>query len=104
MKDTCKVEVAGESSSLFYNCKHGYVSNLDKFMKYFNLKPRETVIFTMDDSNVLHARIYQVDGKEINYAARCNENSTVSDGTWIWNVDYNSDTGMNFILCMFNFL
>ncbi|KAK1401088.1 hypothetical protein POM88_000693 [Heracleum sosnowskyi] len=92
LNDIRKVEVAGESSFLFYNYKRGYVSNLEKFMKYFNLKPRETVIFTMDNSNVLYARIYQVDGKEINYAGRCNGNSNYSDRTWIWNVDYDSDT------------
>ncbi|KAK1384321.1 hypothetical protein POM88_022056 [Heracleum sosnowskyi] len=92
LNDIRKVEVAGESSFLFYNYKRGYVSNLEKFMKYFNLKPRGTVIFTMDNSNVLYARIYQVDGKEINYAGRCNGNSNFSDHTWIWNVDYDSDT------------
>ncbi|KAK1360110.1 hypothetical protein POM88_044584 [Heracleum sosnowskyi] len=92
LNDIRKVEVASESSFLFYNYKRGYVSNLEKFMKYFNLKPRETVIFTMDNSNVLYARIYQVDGKEINYAGRCNGNSNYSDRTWIWNVDYDSDT------------
>ncbi|KAK1355667.1 hypothetical protein POM88_048923 [Heracleum sosnowskyi] len=52
LNDIRKVEVGGESSFVFYNYKRGYVSNLEKFMKYFNLKAGETMIFTMDSSNV----------------------------------------------------
>ncbi|KAK1384285.1 hypothetical protein POM88_022020 [Heracleum sosnowskyi] len=72
LNDIRKVKVGGESSFVFYNYKRGYFSNLEKFMKYFNLKAGETVIFTMDSSNVLNARIYQVDGKEIDYTDNIN--------------------------------
>ncbi|KAK1354320.1 hypothetical protein POM88_047576 [Heracleum sosnowskyi] len=92
LNDIRKVEVGGESSFVFYNYKRGYVSNLEKFMKYFNLKAGETVIFTMDSSNVLNARIYQVDGKEIDYTGWCHGNSKICDSSWIWSVDYNSET------------
>ncbi|KAK1360810.1 hypothetical protein POM88_045284 [Heracleum sosnowskyi] len=92
LNDIRKVEVGGESSFVFYNYKRGYVSNLEKFMKYFNLKAGETVIFTMDSSNVLNARIYQVDGKEVDYTGRCHGNLKNCESSWIWSVDYNSET------------
>ncbi|KAK1396947.1 hypothetical protein POM88_006810 [Heracleum sosnowskyi] len=61
LNDIRKVEVGGESSFVFYNYKRGYVSNLEKFMKYFNLKAGETVIFTMDSNSVEESGVEEND-------------------------------------------
>jgi hypothetical protein len=88
------LEIAGEGCFIFYNIEHGYISNIKKMLKRFRLKGKETIIFTIDDSSVLYGRIYDIDGKEIDYASRCNGISTTVSSAWLWDVKWSSDTGI----------
>ncbi|KAK1378623.1 hypothetical protein POM88_025367 [Heracleum sosnowskyi] len=79
-----------EPSSRYDNINVCIVKGKDNVI---DMSEGETVIFTMDSSNVLNARIYQVDGKEVDYKGRCHGNSKNCESSWIWSVDYNSETG-----------
>lgn len=93
MNDIRIVQVAGGSCFVFYSIEGGYIANIDKIMRQFNLKAKETIIFTMDNSNVLHGRIYQEDGKEIDYS-RCSSRSPKRSMTrCLWEVGCGSKKG-----------
>lgn len=89
-----RLKIAGEGCFIFYNSKGGYISNLEQMLKRFKLKGKETIILTIDNSSVIYGRIYDIDGKEIDYASRCNGISSTVNTGWFWNVNWNSDTGI----------
>ena len=71
-------------------------------MECFKLQPRETIVFTIDNSSLLYGRIYQEDGKEINYVNRIINTSSGKVGTWFWNVEWQSYVGELIILFWLN--
>ena len=71
-------------------------------MECFKLQPRETIVFTIDNNSLLYGRIYQEDGKEINYVNRIINTSSGKVGTWFWNVEWQSYVGELIILFWLN--
>lgn len=92
--------VEGDSWFIFYNSTGGYLSNMKRMMTHFNLRPKETIIFKMNNTNVIYARIYEEDGKELNYATRSANMSTATVKTWFWNVNCEAESGKNIITCV----
>lgn len=67
-------------------------------MRRLNLKEKETMFFTMDNSNVLHGRIYEEDGKEKDYSRSCGRSPKSSIDGCLWEVGYDSRKGVvNFL-------
>ncbi|KAK1371883.1 hypothetical protein POM88_037975 [Heracleum sosnowskyi] len=67
-----EVEVCGERRFLFFSIIGGYLANIGKILEVFHVIPTETIIFTIGNNNILKARAYQEDGKEIEYSKRLN--------------------------------
>lgn len=88
-----EVQICDERWSVFYNFTGGYLSNIKKMVERFDLRKKETVVFTINDSNVLFARIYQMDGKEINYENRSIDILNYGQINWFWNVLWKSESG-----------
>lgn len=65
-----EVEVAGSWWCSLYNNSGDYFSNMKKMMEHFKLSEKETIIFTINNTNVMSARIFKQDGKEIDYSSR----------------------------------
>lgn len=84
-----ELKIAGECFLVYYNFVGGYVTNLEKMIKIFHLSPNCTITFKMDNSNVMHGKIYEKDGKEIDTPY-----STWSVTKCIWNVNSDSESGI----------
>lgn len=76
-----KIEVIGKQWFIFYNYNRGYVSNLGAMLDCFKVVVNETIVFTIDQGSVLRARIYQIDGKEIDYTSRMTGVESKKNGT-----------------------
>lgn len=61
-------------------------------MDHFSLSPRQTITFTMDKSNI-YGRIYEEDGKELNYRTHSTVMKTANLKTWFWNIKLEKETG-----------
>ncbi|KAK1378495.1 hypothetical protein POM88_025239 [Heracleum sosnowskyi] len=92
LKNINALEIGGKRVFIFYNYTGGYLTNLERMMDYFKLRQRETIIFTMNNSSVLSGRIFQPDGKEIDYGCRFLETSDDEFSIWFWNVKWNSES------------
>ncbi|KAK1352216.1 hypothetical protein POM88_053480 [Heracleum sosnowskyi] len=82
-----KFQVYGESWFICYNYIGGYVTNLKLMMDRFKLRPKETIIFTIDKSKMMQGRIYQEDGLEIDYVSRSTYESSEAISNCFWDVD-----------------
>lgn len=58
-----------------YDVGGGYLSSLCNMVKFFKVVAKETIVSELYASNVLSARIYQKDAKEIYYVTVCSESS-----------------------------
>lgn len=92
LKRITKLEIGGKEWGISYNYIEGCLTNLEAMMENLKLTPRETVIFTMNNSDVLYGRIFEEDGKEINYSRSSSSVSINGISNWFWNVDWNSDS------------
>lgn len=79
-----EIEVFGNRCPVFYNSAGGYLSNIGQMIERFNIRKKETVVLTMNDRSVLYARIYQMDGKEIDYDNCSISNSDNGQSNWFW--------------------
>lgn len=91
---TRKIEVNGESWPICYNFYGGYITNLKGMIDRFSLRVNDTIIFTMNKSKAMFARIYQQDGKEIDYENWKFENSNLATSGWFWDVNFNKESGI----------
>lgn len=87
-----QVEIAGERKYIFFSIIGGYLANIGKVLEVFHVSHRETVIFSLDH-NILHARVYQEDGKEIDYLKRVNGCLKNEFSNWIWAIDWTDKSG-----------
>lgn len=92
LKRMKKLQIAGKEWCIAYNNFEGYLTNLEAMMENLKLTPRETIIFTMNNSNVLYGRIFQEDGKEIDYSRSCSILSNHGINNWFWDVSWLSDS------------
>ncbi|KAK1356566.1 hypothetical protein POM88_049822 [Heracleum sosnowskyi] len=75
-------------------------------MAHLNLRSNEIMIFTINKSAVMHRRIYQKYGKEIEYSINDLRFKENEESNWFWDVDLNSDSdsktgvGMKFLLSL----
>ncbi|KAK1402871.1 hypothetical protein POM88_002476 [Heracleum sosnowskyi] len=91
MSHVNQIEIGGEQRFIFYSFIGGYLANIFQILKLFHVSPKETVIFTMDNTTILHGRVYQEDGKEIDYSNRL-KGCSISGGTnWIWSIHWNNE-------------
>lgn len=88
-----EVEVAGSWWCSLYNNSGDYFSNMKKMMEHFKLSEKETIIFTINNTNVMSARIFKHDGKEIDYSSRIRGVSGCGYSNWFWDVTWISDSG-----------
>lgn len=58
------------------------MANVGKIFELVHIRSRETIIFTMSN-NSLYGRVYQEDGKEIDYSKRRYQNSNNASSYWI---------------------
>lgn len=73
-------------------------------MGHFKLTEKETIVFTIDNDSVMYARIYQKDGKEIDYERRADGISSNAVESCLWDVDCDFDTGKkNFYELLYTF-
>ncbi|KAL8128308.1 hypothetical protein AgCh_015047 [Apium graveolens] len=79
-----KIEVYGKQWSIYYNYMEGYMSHLSEMLHCFKVVEDETIILIIDEGSVLHCRIYQNDGKEIDYGSRITGDAGKKSGQWIW--------------------
>lgn len=91
---TRKIEINGEIWPICYNYNGGYITNLKGMIDRFSLREKDTIIFTMNKSKVMYARIYQEDGKEIDYENRKSENTNLATSGWFWDVNFTKESGI----------
>lgn len=94
LNDIRILKVGGQSCFILYNYKRGYLANLEKMIGRFKLKGNETMVFTVNSTNVMHGRIYDRDGKEIDYENHAFgiQNNGMSGS--FWDVEWDLDTGI----------
>lgn len=97
LKSMNKIQVIGVSWFVFYNSCGGYISNLGGMLECFRVNEKETTIFTMDDNNYICARIYQKDGKEIDYVSCMNSVAPRICRNWVWSVVWNESGYSNYL-------
>lgn len=73
----------------FLNASGGYICNLGRMLQCFNISKKETILFTIDDSNYVCGRIFQQDGKEIDYVSRIQGVHAKLCSTWVCSVNWN---------------
>lgn len=71
-------------------------------LKLFEVVEHETLIFMINEDRIVHGRIYQRDGKEIDYLGRMNGSPSSSSTAWIWSVTWN-ELGMIIFNCIILF-
>lgn len=64
------IQVIGNNWTVSYDDVHGCVQNLCSMLSFFRVIWKETLVFQADSTNVIRARIYQNNGKEIDYVSR----------------------------------
>lgn len=64
---------------------------------HFKLKGNETVIFTIDNTDVIYGRVYERDGKERDYESRVAGIRSNGMDSCFWDVAWDLDT------CIINF-
>lgn len=88
------MEVCGVKSSVSYNQREGCLKGLKKITDMFDIRQKETIFFTMEeDTNIITARVYGVDGMEIDYLTRPLGLTDTSQHVWFWHIDWPSDDG-----------
>lgn len=85
------IEVIGQRWSIVYDADQGSLNNLRGLLELFRVVTNETIIFTMNASKNISARIYQVDGKEIDYVSRMVGNPASKCSGWMWRVICDED-------------
>lgn len=95
LKRLNKIQVVGKDWFVFYNASSGYISNLGGMLQCFNIVEKETIVFTMDATNYILVRIYQEDGREIEYVSRMKTAPAKPSKTWIWSVNWDEDDMCN---------
>ena len=60
----------------------------------FYLRERDTLVFTMDDSNIISARIFQEDGFEVDYLKRRMRGKEMIGRDWFLQIHLDSDEGL----------
>lgn len=95
-----QVEISGERRYIFFSIIGGYLANIGKILEVFHVSQRETVVFSLDN-NILHARVYQEDGREIDYSKRVHGCLKNEYSNWIWAIDWNQKSGKNQITLNF---
>lgn len=95
MSEVNRIEIGGEQRFIFYSFIGGYLANIFQILDHFHVCPKETVIFTMDNSTILHGRVYQEDGREIDYTNRLKGCSIRGGSNWIWSINWKDDIGKN---------
>lgn len=63
-------------------------------LQCFNIIEKETIVFKIDNSNYMCGRIFQQDGKEIDYVSRMQGAHGKTCSTWVWSVNW-IETGMS---------
>ncbi|KAK1388930.1 hypothetical protein POM88_017108 [Heracleum sosnowskyi] len=93
MSEVNRIEIGGEKRFIFYSFIGGYLANIFQILDYFHVCPKETAIFTMDNTTILHGRLYQEDGREIDYTNRLKGCSISGGSNWIWSITWKDDIG-----------
>ncbi|KAK1374358.1 hypothetical protein POM88_030551 [Heracleum sosnowskyi] len=93
MSEVNRIEIGGEKIFIFYSFIGGYLANIFQILDYFHVCPKETAIFTMDNTTILHRRLYQEDGREIDYTNRLKGCSISGGSNWIWSINWKDDIG-----------
>ena len=91
-----QIEVGGERWFIFYNSRNGYLHNLQEMMLHFNVTEKEAIVFSMDSTNVISARIYGIDGMEISYKRRSRNKKYAALENWFLRPDIEFDSGAIF--------
>ncbi|WOG82287.1 hypothetical protein DCAR_0101450 [Daucus carota subsp. sativus] len=86
-----QLEVDGRSWYLFYNVPNGYIYNLEDMLKHIKVIEKEAIVFPMNSSNVITARIFQKDGMEICYKRRIRSAKYLGDEHWFFKPDLRTD-------------
>nr|XP_017258259.1 PREDICTED: uncharacterized protein LOC108227556 [Daucus carota subsp. sativus] len=86
-----QVDVDDRSWYIFYNVPNGYIYNLEDMLKHFKVIEKEAIVFSMNSSNVMTARIFQKDGMEIAYKRRIRSAKYLGDEHWFIKPDLRSD-------------
>ncbi|KAK1361406.1 hypothetical protein POM88_045880 [Heracleum sosnowskyi] len=93
MSEVNRIEIGGKKRFIFYSFIGGYLANIFQILDYFHVCPKETAIFTMDNTTILHGRLYQEDGREIDYTNRLKGCSISGGSNWIWSINWKDDIG-----------
>lgn len=91
MKLLTTIQVIGKNWPVNYDVRRGNLRRLTDMLKYFKVESKETLVFKLDVSNIISARIYQKNGKEIDYVTRMFGNPSITRLRWIWNLVWNDD-------------
>lgn len=54
-----EIEAGGQRFHIWYSSTDGILLDFEEMFQYFNVRNNEMVVFTMEDSNVMNARVYQ---------------------------------------------
>ena len=84
LKQIKLLSVGGLSWGVRYRPFPGYIYNLEEMLTYYKLKPKETIIFTLNETDVLYGRVYQCNGAEIDYQSRAKHEHDDNADEWIW--------------------
>lgn len=95
-----EVEAGGQRFPIWYSSADGILLDFEEMFQYFNVRKNETIVFTIEDSNVLNARVYQFDGLEIDYYRRTLKSSISPTADYFWNFEWMWQIG---IIDTFNF-
>ena len=74
---------------------NGYIYNLEDMLKHLKVIEKEAIVFSMNNSNVMTARIFQKDGMEIAYKRGIRSAKYLVDEHWFLKPDLRSDYGTN---------
>ncbi|WOH09637.1 hypothetical protein DCAR_0729095 [Daucus carota subsp. sativus] len=93
LKQIKLLSVGGLGWGVRYRPFPGYIYNLEEMLMYYKLKPKETIIFTLNETDVLYGRVYQCNGAEIDYQSRAKHEHDHNADEWIWSFEERTNSG-----------
>lgn len=88
------IDVIGKIWHVIYDPERRYLGNLREMLKYFKVESKEILVFKFDWSDIISVRIFQKDGKEIDYIGRMIGTVERGSPTLMWNTK-RKENGIN---------
>lgn len=91
---TEKMRVGEHECFVSYNQSNGFFNCIGYVMEIFSLREKDTIFFSMRDSSIMTARIFQENGMEIDYRKKRERGKEILVGNWFLGVEIDCDSGL----------